>query len=146
MTFTADTVTRMVTLATPDYSWPNGGSRPTLMVRNGLFAFLASFAGMRCVFCGEHTDKGYACHIVSSGRTGHDGRKGYLPGNLAYGCEDCNEIDRGNGPVIAFDSILHPELIPTEWPARKELELQGIAIGIAKNAKREVKRQKRGME
>lgn len=145
MTFTAETVSTMVALAGPDYSWPSGGSRPTLVIRNGLYAFLADYAGRRCAFCGEDTPEGYACHIVSSGREGHDGRKGYMPGNLGYGCADCNEIDRQNGPVIEFDSILHPELIPTEWPNRKELAERGEAIAIEKRMKREVKRQKRGM-
>lgn len=136
----------MVALAGPEYTWTGAGaSRPTLMVRNGLFAFLAEYADRVCVFCGERTEQGYACHIVSSGRTGHDGRSGYLPGNLAYGCEDCNEIDRQNGPVIEFSTIRHPELIPTEWPKRSELAERGEAIGIERRARRELKKAKRGM-
>lgn len=145
MTFTETTIADMVLAAGPDYTWPAGGSRPTLMVRNGLYAFLASHAGMRCAFCGEYTTDGYACHIVSSGRTGHDGRKGYLPGNLAWGCADCNEIDRANGPVIEFNSIAFPELIPTVWPSRKELEKEGTRIAQEKSDKREAKKRIRGM-
>lgn len=141
MTFTAQHLSTLTAMAGTDYSWPTGGSRPESDVRTGIMVFLADYAGGTCAFCGDAAPESEVCHIVSGGR----GRKGWVPGNLAHGCLECNDIDGENGEIIALETILRPDLIPTEWPSTKDLRAMGIAAKNAKREAREIKRVKRGM-
>lgn len=131
----------LLTMAGHDYSWPAGGYRPTSSARSGLFAFLKDYADSKCAFCGVHDEHGEACHLVSGGPK----RKGYVAGNLAYGCRDCNELDADNGKVIAQETIKFPKLIPTVWPSIPELTAQGELLKLESNMRKENKRAIRGM-
>lgn len=131
----------LIVAAGPTFSWPTPSSRPTSDIRAGLFAWLKDACGNVCAFCGEEGVT-QACHIVSAGG---DGRRGYVPGNIAMGCDDCNETDRAAGPIVEYATILRPDLIPTEWPVNSELRKLGIDIKVENAKRREEKKRKRGM-
>jgi hypothetical protein len=133
----------LVTAAGPTFAWDGiPSSRPSSDIRSGLFAFLADYAGGTCAFCGDSLGEGWqACHIVSGGK----GRRGYLPGNLAAGCADCNDADRDAGEVVALATIMRPDLVPSAWPTNAELIALGKARKVAAEARRAAKRARRGM-
>lgn len=135
--------TELVTLAGPAFTWQGvPASRPQTDIRTGLFAFLADYSGGLCAFCGEGLGDGWqACHIVSAGPM----RRGYVAQNLAAGCSDCNEADRQNGPIVAYETIMRPDLIPSEWPTNKELVALGKQRKAEVEARRNAKSERRGM-
>lgn len=125
---TAQWIQTLATMAGIDFQWGRKFSRPKSDVRTGLRHFLWNYADGKCVFCANPIGTIEAmemCHIVSAG----DGRRGYLPGNIAAGCTRCNqthaflELD-----VIPISEILLPESVPMEWPSTVELRNDGRAI------------------
>lgn len=101
----------MVRLAGPSFAWNNGvaGHRPTAAARVGLRYFLGQFSDFRCAACGKDVDFSEAetCHIVSRGKA----KRGFLFGNLFYGCSACNIAQKDNGPVVEFHDLI-ADLIP----------------------------------
>jgi hypothetical protein len=124
---------RLVSLAGQDFSWPAGGSKPTSKdgVRLGLSRFIEQYANGLCVLCGLF-DGVEIAHIVSSGKGNGSNAKGYIPGNLGWTCRVCNLVDGEQWKVIPYDSIRHPELIPSVWPSRAELSDYGLAARLDK--------------
>lgn len=141
MTFNEATHTLMIIAAGANFDWPTAGSRPNTDPRSGLFAFLKDYANGICAFCGQADENGEACHIVSGGKN----RRGYVPGNLGYGCRACNEIDAEYGEIVSFESIRRPDLIPTEWPGMPELRRKGIQLKKESDNRKERIRQIRGL-
>lgn len=142
------TQTQYLTIALaagPDFTWAGGGTaRPETEVRAGIMAHLIASARGVCAFCGMVNDGAWeVCHIASGGYG--NGRKGWMPGNLAAGCIDCNDVDGDNGPLVAYETIVRPDLIVTEWPTRAELREIGKAEKAKREANRESKRIARGM-
>lgn len=138
----AATYAALVSLAGDDFTWSGSYARPASDIRSGLFAFLADYAGGLCAFCGDDLGEGWqACHIVSGGA----GRRGYVPGNLAAGCADCNDADRDQGAIVALSTIMRADLIPTAWPTNTELRTMGQARKAEAEARRQAKRAARGM-
>ena len=142
MTFTASTHAALVAMAGASFDWNGSHARPDTDVRSGLFAFLIDYSGGLCAFCGDDAGSDWqACHIVSGGK----GRRGYVPGNLAAGCADCNDADREQGAIVVLSTIMRADLIPTAWPTNTELRAMGKARKAAAEARRQAKREARGM-
>lgn len=143
MALTHTTHTMLVAMAGSTYDWATTpGHRPTSDVRQGLRMWLAAMQGDRCAACGDTLGEGWELsHVVSGGAA----RKGFVPGNIFAGCRACNEIDAENGPVIAFNSILFANLIPTEWPATTVLRDMGIAAKEEFTNRKNSRRKARGM-
>lgn len=103
----------MVQAAGPKFTWDvvegMAGWRYSPDPRAGLRYFLGEYAGWRCAACGRDLDISEAevCHIVSRGKA----KKGFLFGNVFYGCTDCNTAQKENGPIVEFHELI-PELIP----------------------------------
>lgn len=138
---TATAITALTVLAGPAYTWVGVGSRPTSDARVALMAFLKAYASSTCAFCGEEDANGEACHIVSGGSA----RRGWVEGNLAYGCRTCNLIDAKEGTIVAFDSIVRPDLVPMAWPTMPELTREGRALKEKGDAETARKRALRGL-
>jgi hypothetical protein len=141
---TQSILARLTRLAGEGYRWdiPANTARLSSDPRAGLRVWLASFQNGKCAFCGEALDERFdICHVVSGG----ENRKGWYEGNLAAGCRECNELDGANGPVIAFETIVRPDLIPQEWPAIPVLARAGRAAKQETLARKERKAIARGM-
>lgn len=121
--------------AGPDFTWTAvASSRPHTDIRTGLKRFLWEFANGKCVFCGAQTqfERSQACHIVSSG--GPRVRRGYIAGNIANGCGDCNDAHKEQFDIVPIGEIRHPELVPMAWPSNVQLRNDGRLIKAARNA------------
>lgn len=123
---TRSIIAQHVAWAGVDYMW-NGGPRPghrlSAAPRRGLRQWLWEFSGGLCVFCDDEVpfEEFEMCHIVSRGPE----KRGWLPGNIATGCAHCNITQAFLGPIVEFDSIKRPDLIPTEWPSTPFLRDKG---------------------
>lgn len=140
----------LVASAGPTFDWPGmGSSRPTSLVRNGLYRFLSDYAASvlglpTCVFCGLYrgTEAG---HVVSSGKGNGSNALGYVPGNIGICCETCNDLDGNRWTVIPFHTIRHPEAIPDIWPSRDELRAIGENVRLEREGMRLEIMAQRGM-
>lgn len=135
---TVETIVYMTRLAGADFRWTatddvrgGKGYRLSSLPRLGLRLWLAQQADYRCVFCGHPTPVfdpitgesiGELCHIVSRGPD----KRGWLAGNIGWGCSGCNDWQALRGPVVEFVGIAHPERIPTEWPSIPTLTRMGM--------------------
>ena len=133
----------MVVAAGPAFTWDatTGTSRPEVTLRAGITDFLREYAENLCAFCGEDATTGEVCHLVSGGK----GRKGWIETNLAWGCDDCNDIDGARGPVVSFATILRADLVPTSWEDGPTLRARGERVLAAREAARARKAALRGM-
>lgn len=130
------------TMAGSGYEWTDQpSSRPSSLARVGLADFLKTYSGSLCAMCGTFAERGEIAHVVSCGPN----KKGFYPGNLAWCCEDCNDIDAELWKVIPYDKIRHPELIPATWPSKSELEILGQDVRAEKKAGIAFKKRIRGI-
>lgn len=116
-------------LAGSGFTWSASKSaRPHSDIRTGLKAWLYQYAQGLCVFCAMPVSEGrsQACHIVSSG--GPKVRRGYLAGNIANGCGDCNDRHGESFDIVPLSEIARPDLVPIVWPSNVELRNLGRAI------------------
>jgi hypothetical protein len=123
--------------AGPDFTWATvKSSRPHIDIRTALKKYLWDYANGRCVFCDEPIsfERSQACHIVSSG--GPSVRRGYVAGNIANGCGDCNDDHGTRFEVVPMSEIARPDLVPSVWPAYKDLRVIGRAMREARQARR----------
>lgn len=135
--FTQSKHNELVNWAGPDFMWTNGpslGTRGNSAQRAGLRVFLLDYSNRTCVFCGTEVGTRVGqhemCHIVAAGPnstpTGQRIRRGYVPGNIAIGCVECNadQVER-YGQIVPMAGILLPELVPVSWPRETDLRLAG---------------------
>lgn len=141
--FTAELIMRLAHMAGVDYLWEGvKGYRLSSDPRAGLRLWLATVQNDTCAFCGDALGVDWElCHIVSGGPN----KKGWLPGNIAAGCNVCNDIDAKAHAVIPFHTINRPELIPSEWPDITILSRMGKAEKVEKENRAKEKRMRRGM-
>lgn len=139
MPYTNETHSTMVAAALADWSTMGNTARLSSDPRAGLAAWMLAAQDGICAFCGDAAIQPEVCHIVPGGRE----RKGWIAGNLAIGCRECNELDGGN--LVEFNSIKRADLIQMTWPERTELARIGKAEKVAKEKAREAKRIQRGM-
>lgn len=115
----------LIAMAGAQFLWGGQYARPASNLRPGLYAFLKEYAKSFCVFCEAYDDNGEICHIVSGTSTvNSEGRqrRGYIQGNIGYGCRMCNEIQAIDGRIVDYDSIARPDLIPVIWPDNAALK------------------------
>jgi hypothetical protein len=138
-----ETIVRLAYLAGLDYMWEGTKTyRLSSDPRAGLRVWMESVQSGKCAFCGGPLGIDWElCHIVSGGKE----KRGWTPGNIAAGCNDCNDIDAKTHSVIPYGTINHPELIQTEWPPIPTLSRMGKAEKIEKENRKAEKRMRRGM-
>lgn len=142
--FTESTLNRLILLAGELFGWDSAtpGYRLSSDPRAGLRVWIGNHQNGKCAFCGCALGIDWElCHIVSGG----PGKRGWVAGNIAAGCNDCNDIDAKAHAVIPFHTINHPELIPTEWPPTPILARMGKAEKAERENRKAEKRMARGM-
>jgi len=104
----------------PGFTSDPGGS-----VRAAVRRYLWTYAGGRCVVCGQATrleakptdaDRAEGCHALPA-----PGRGGYVAPNVFNGCRKCNENMKDRDVRGQIGQFELPHLIPASWPKRKEL-------------------------
>jgi len=134
----------LVLMAGSDMAWLGArSSRPEGNVRPGISQWILDYSNGLCAFCGEASDALEIGHIVSGGNG--NTRVGWVAGNLGSVCRTCNLVDSDNGFVVAFETIMRPDLIPTVWPKRCEWAGMTDAVRAGLNAAKAEKRRIRGM-
>lgn len=101
-----------------------GGSRVA-----ALRTYLHTYAGGRCVVCGQPTRLDAARGASDYAEIGHllpastdadsSSRQGFVPGNVANMCHACNSA-AGAYAFNAWDVLA--ELVPMEWPLLKAVK------------------------
>ena len=135
---TQSMINAFVADAGPSFTWKDGdpSSRPHTDIRTGLKAYLYRYSEGLCVFCARPVDErdAQACHIVSSG--GPKVRRGYVAGNIATGCQTCNDRQAEAGwDVVPLSAIARPDLVPDAWPRMPDLRRDGVAIKAARSTR-----------
>jgi hypothetical protein len=113
-------IDEMRRLAGYSLSWsipgPRGlGNRPSSAYRAGLRRYLVSAQDGRCAACGrELGSDAQLCHIVARGPH----RRGWHPGNIYAGHQQCNYDDRSYGDALPLTRFALPAIIPMAWPKK----------------------------